>query len=98
MVLIGTENNQLVACTVHASTKIVAAGAFVDCALLTSVTFPRSVKRIGNYAFVVCPAVSEIVYEGTAEEWNKIEKDEYWFGELTGLTVRCSDASVPINE
>lgn len=98
MVLIGTENNQLVACTVHASTKIVAAGAFVDCALLTSVTFPRSVKRIGNYAFVVCPAVSEIVYEGTAEEWNKVEKDEYWFGELTGLTVRCSDASVPINE
>ena len=93
MVLIGTEDNQLVACTVHASTKIVAAGA-----LLTSVTFPRSVKRIGNYAFVVCPAVSEIVHEGTAEEWNKVEKDEYWFGELTGLTVRCSDASVPINE
>ena len=84
MVLIGTEDNQLVACTVHASTKIVAAGAFVDCALLTSVTFPRS--------------VNEIVYEGTAEEWNKVEKDEYWFGELTGLTVRCSDASVPINE
>jgi len=50
--------------------------AFGHCKGLESITFGKSLKKIGYGAFYSSKAV--ITYEGTIEEWNAIEKDEKW--------------------
>ena len=52
--------------------------AFCDCSYLTRVEIPNSVEFIGYNAFEDCSALNEIVFFGTEEEWNAIEKDPYW--------------------
>ncbi len=53
-------------------------GLFAECEKLTKITLPNSIKRIGDSAFVSCVALKEIVFDGTEEQWNAIEKEEYW--------------------
>ena len=50
--------------------------SFSHCMGLESITFGKALKKIGYGAFYACKA--EIIYEGTVEEWNAIEKDEKW--------------------
>ena len=54
----------------------IADDGFDFCKGLESITFGKSLKKIGYGAFYACTAV--ITYEGTIEEWNAIEKDEKW--------------------
>lgn len=98
LVLIGTVEMDFETFNIHESTKILAACAFTDCRELTSVIVPESVRSIGNYAFLICPEVTSISYGGTVAEWEAIEKDDYWYGELTNLTVNCSDGTLEINQ
>ena len=53
----------------------IGAYAFEDCALLTKVELPTSMKYIGYGAFRGCSALSEVVYSATAEKWMKIDLD-----------------------
>ncbi len=54
----------------------IADDGFDFCKGLESITFGKSLKKIGYGAFYACTAV--ITYEGTIEDWNAIEKDEKW--------------------
>ena len=54
----------------------IADDGFDFCKGLESITFGKALKKIGYGAFYACKA--EIIYEGTVEEWNAIEKDEKW--------------------
>ena len=45
--------------------------AFQYCSRLVNVTIPKSVVKIGNYAFTITPWF--IYYEGTIADWEKIE-------------------------
>lgn len=47
-------------------------GSFEGCTSLKTVHIPRSVKSIGEYSFYNCPALSDVYYEGTKEEWANI--------------------------
>ena len=49
--------------------------AFVECSGLTSITIPSSVTDIGDYAFYHCKNLTNIYYNGTEEQWNKINID-----------------------
>lgn len=49
---------------------------FYHCTSLTSVTIPKGVTSIKKDAFSDCNALSEIVYNGTKEEWNLIDKTD----------------------
>ena len=51
---------------------------FEKCTSLTSATIPNSVTSIGGHAFRNCPSLTQIVFLGTVEEWNAIEKEGYW--------------------
>ena len=57
--------------------------AFSNCSYLTSVEIPASVTSIGNCAFARCESLEKIIFLGTEEEWNAIEKGENW-DESTG--------------
>lgn len=60
-------------------------GAFLECTNLNSITIPISISTIGNGAFAGCESLSNIYYEGTIEQWNKINKedDDMWFKNAT---------------
>lgn len=47
-------------------------GSFEGCTSLKTVHIPRTVKSIGEYSFYNCPALSDVYFEGTKEEWAKI--------------------------
>ena len=60
--------------------------AFSGCTALERITIPKAVKGIGADTFKDCAKLRDIFYEGTPEEWNRIEvigdKREVEFGGL----------------
>ncbi|MBP3570966.1 MAG: leucine-rich repeat protein [Clostridia bacterium] len=46
--------------------------AFAYCTSMTSITIPNSVTSIGGIAFYNCSTLTDVYYDGTEEEWNKI--------------------------
>lgn len=54
-------------------------GAFEGCMTLGDVRFEKGSKltKIESYVFSGCESIGPIIYCGTEEEWNAIEKDSY---------------------
>ena len=65
-------------------------GAFAGCSSLKAITIPRKVKIIKEGTFAGCNQLEDIYYEGTMEEWEKIDivhqKHEIEFGKLISGT------------
>ncbi|MBR3242801.1 MAG: leucine-rich repeat protein [Parasporobacterium sp.] len=61
-------------------------GAFTGCRNLKNVTIPRNIGIIREKTFEGCTSLENVFYEGTLEEWRKIEiiheKHEIEFGDL----------------
>ena len=70
--------------------------AFYCCINLTSVVIGDSVTTIGNYAFYDCTNLTSITFNGTVEEWNAIEKENYWNVLLPATKVVCLDGEVAL--
>ena len=56
----------------------IGANAFYDCQNLVSITIPSTVTSIDSGAFSDCKRLEKIYYNGSAEEWNAIVKEDYW--------------------
>lgn len=67
--------------------------AFARCKNLLFVTLPHSTEFIGGAIFTGCESLSEVRYNGTIEEWNKIDRHDKWLSISGILTVRliCKD-------
>ncbi len=87
--------------------RSIPAGAFAGCSGLKNVTIPKSVMKIGKGTFDGCSGLEDVYYEGTREEWEKIdvvrERFEKEFGGLIPGTpvselVDERRISVPGNE
>ena len=48
-------------------------GAFRGCKNLRRITIPKGVRRIGKDVFAGCDSLEDVYYEGTIEEWEKVE-------------------------
>ena len=70
--------------------------AFSNCTLLTSIEIPDSVTSIGDDAFSNCTLLRSITFNGTVEEWNAIEKGDYWDYNVPATQVICTDGTVSI--
>ena len=66
--------------------------AFVGCTNLRSVTFPKALKKIESDAFYAT-ALSEILYDGTVEEFDRIEFPKNWCEDRNPV-VRCSNGTI----
>ena len=63
------------------------------CENITSVTVPYSVTTIFGGAFRGCSSLSDIYYNGTKSQWDKIIKNSDWDSGLGEYTVHCDDVS-----
>lgn len=66
-------------------------GAFAGCTSLERITLPRSIRDIWQNTFDGCISLRDIYYEGTLEEWNRIdlhgEQNEAL--KLANIHLRC---------
>ena len=74
---------------------------FELCTGLKKISLPSTLKTISGYAVLgCCESIEEIVYNGTVEEWNAIEKSDTWYIATPAFKVICTDGEVelPANE
>jgi hypothetical protein len=61
---------------------------------ITIVSIPNTIKKIGNNSFVGLKNLSRILYNGTKEEWNNVQKGANWNYGTGDYTVYCIDGEV----
>ena len=80
------ENEQVTDIIMHRCGQTIVTESFSGCTGLKRITIPKCVKRIEENAFKSCDSLEDVYYEGTLEEWRKIdivsEKYEVEFGEF----------------
>lgn len=58
--------------------KSIGLGAFRGCTALTKIVIPKSLKSIEKIAFACCSSLKEICFGGSKDEWNMLQKGDYW--------------------
>lgn len=65
---------------------------------LETVIIPSTVRKIGatdeDRIFENCPALKEVIFGGTTDEWNAIEKGKNWKTGAVPFVVLCSNNMV----
>ena len=78
------------------SVTTIGEAAFNRCRSISSVIIPDGVISIGWYAFLGCTSLVDIRYNGTIEQWQKIELGEYWNEDVPSTNIHCTDGDVEI--
>ena len=69
--------NNLTNVTIPNSVTSIGPQGFSDCDSLTSITIPISVTSIGRGAFGACFALSDVYYNGSRAQWDRISIGDY---------------------
>jgi len=69
--------NNITSINIPNSVTSIGKEAFACCSNLTSITIPNSITSIGFYAFDECSSLTNVYYDGTIEDWCKIQFKEY---------------------
>lgn len=64
------------------------------CKDIQSVTISENVTSIGDGAFAGCENLIEIIFNGTKEQWEAIEKGSCWDYNTGDYVVRCTDGEI----
>ena len=73
--------------------------AITECESLEEIYLPDTLKRIGSFAISDCPKLKLIIYGGTKEQWEKIDKGEYygWHEDIAhDAVIRCTDGDIKL--
>ncbi len=82
--------------TIPNSVSIIDSGAFSYCSNLEEVTIPSSVLIVKSSAFAASSSLATIVYSGTKEQWETIQKEIDWAANILATKVICTDGTVCI--
>ena len=66
-------NDKITDIILHSGVWGIPDGAFKGCTNLKRLTIPKNVKKIGQDVFAGCDSLEDVYYEGTREDWEKIE-------------------------
>ena len=88
-------NQNLRSVTIADSVTSIGYSAFYGCGNLTSVTISKRMTSTGTSSFRLCPQLNEIHYNGTIEQWGKINFGVSWDSGTAAYTVYCSNGMVP---
>lgn len=80
--------------TLPDSVRTVGAGAFAHCNRIYEITLPVGVTKVGAQAFFQCGNLTSIVYGGTKEQWNAVQKGADWDASAGDYTVSCMDGEI----
>lgn len=72
---------------------------FYYCQSLSQFRLPKTLKYIGQNAFMCYKTITNIIYDGTITEWDSIIKDNNWFSKSNtnqALKVTCSDGVINV--
>ena len=69
----------------------IGAYSFADCKSLETVYLPETLKEINDGAFAGCSALSEIYFDGTKAQWEKVKKGVKWNKGIPAHKICCSD-------
>ena len=61
--------------------------AFYYQSSMQNIVLPKSVKKIGDYAFTKCKELTDVYYEGTESQWNQIEFGKDVLKDLGNITI-----------
>lgn len=78
--------------TLPENTTVIQDEAFLNCASMTSVTIPASVTHIGDRAFSGCDNLTFVFYNGTPEQWHKVNIGD---GNEALANIICNDDRFP---
>lgn len=68
--------------------------AFNSCSALKFINFPRNLRYIGNVAFRDCISLTNATFDGTVDEWDRIEKHKRW--KYDPIILHCTDSVIKI--
>lgn len=77
--------------------KSIGASAFANCINLKVVSIPPSIQNIGYNAFFNCYSLKRINFNGTKEEWKRIQRGSNWLTKAGTTSVVCLDGVVIVN-
>ena len=71
----------------------IATGAFLNVPELEEISMDDAVELIETGAIFGCPKLAKITYNGTKEQWQRVEKRELWH-DREKLEICCSDGKL----
>ena len=77
--------------TIPEGVTSIGGGAFYGCSNLTSIRIPNSLKTIEICAFIHCTSLTKIIFNGTKNRWNSIEKKDSWDKHTGDYKIQCID-------
>lgn len=72
--------------------------SFAGCSNLESISIPKSVTYIGVQLFYYSPNIEILYYDGTIEDWKRIDKEDNWNAETESIfTIICTDGTIAMD-
>jgi hypothetical protein len=82
---------------IDGSIKDINREVFANCTALRIIRLPHTIEYIGSNVFLNCPKLTTIIFNGTLQQWEDIEKNEYWNnGMISGVQLQCSDGTITL--
>ena len=81
-----------------ATIESVGSGAFIGCVNLKTVRAGAFLTLIKQQAFMDCVRLVNLYYDGTTEEWKRVQKEASLFFRVESCTVICNDGEVPAED
>lgn len=72
--------------------------SFCGCFHLKTISIPNSVKHIGIQIFSLSPNIETIYYDGTVEDWRRIDTEDGWKANTESIfTIICTDGTIAMD-